>query len=298
VGKPVGKLITKARRVGAGDFSGRAALRRWDELAILASEMDAMSDRLEAEITARLAAMAQLRHADRLATVGKLSSGIAHELGTPLNVVSGRGKMLVRDELSRDEVRENGRIIVEQSERITRIIRQLLDFARRRSLKRGPTDLQQLAQKTLDLLAPLAEKARVTMQLQGGPQPTVADVDGGLLQQALANMVMNAIQAMPQGGGLSVAVGRARARPPADPGGPEGEFARLEVRDQGTGIPEGVLEHIFEPFFTTKEVGAGTGLGLSVAYGIVREHGGWIGVETAAGKGSSFSIFLPGGTST
>jgi two-component system, NtrC family, sensor kinase len=108
--------------------------------------------------------MEQLRHADRLATVGKLSSGIAHELGTSLNVVSGRAKMLVREQLSRDEVLENGRIIVEQSERIAHVIRQLLDFARRRSLKRGSTDL--------GLLAPLAEKARRWGRIMSAADPT------------------------------------------------------------------------------------------------------------------------------
>ena len=121
----------------------------------------------------------------------------------------------------------------------------------------------------------------------------LAEVDEGQIQQALTNLVVNGIQAMPRGGRLEITVRRERAVPPIDIGGPEAEFLRIAVRDEGDGIAPDNLRRLFEPFFTTKDVGEGTGLGLAVAYGIVREHDGWIGVESTPGAGSCFSIFLP-----
>ena len=113
------------------------------------------------------------------------------------------------------------------------------------------------------------------------------------MQQVLTNLVVNAIQAMPAGGTVLVDIARARTRPPAEHGGAEGEYLCVRVRDQGEGIAAEHLPHVFEPFFTTKDVGEGTGLGLAVAYGIVREHGGFIDVESKLGEGSDFSVYLP-----
>ncbi|HEY0710873.1 MAG TPA: ATP-binding protein, partial [Polyangia bacterium] len=126
------------------------------------------------------------------------------------------------------------------------------------------------------------------------PSPSIeADVDVGLLQQALTNLVANGIQAMPKGGHLRVRLFRRRITPPPELGGTEAEFASFEVCDEGVGIPADAMSRIFEPFFTTKGVGEGTGLGLSVAYGIARDHGGWIAVTTEEGRGSCFSLFVP-----
>ena len=113
------------------------------------------------------------------------------------------------------------------------------------------------------------------------------------MQQVFANLVVNAIQSMPLGGEINVGLARERVRPPADIGGPEAAYVRIDVVDGGTGIAADVLARIFDPFFTTKDVGEGTGLGLSVSYGIVREHGGWIAVDTEPGRGSRFSVYLP-----
>jgi signal transduction histidine kinase len=121
----------------------------------------------------------------------------------------------------------------------------------------------------------------------------VAPVDAGQLAQVLSNLIVNAVHASPRAGEVVVSALFQTARPPANIGGPEAPFACLRVRDRGAGISEADLVHIFEPFFTTKEVGRGTGLGLPVAAGIVREHGGWIDVASAPGEGSTFSVFLP-----
>ena len=126
-----------------------------------------------------------------------------------------------------------------------------------------------------------------------GPVSTPT-IDAGQIQQALTNLVVNAIQAMPAGGRLRASSTAARpAPPPGSARRQRGVYARLMVTDEGAGIPPELVSRVFEPFFTTKDVGEGTGLGLSVAYGIARDHGGWIEVESAAGRGSRFALFLP-----
>jgi signal transduction histidine kinase len=299
VGRPIHDLIDQARRVGAGDLSKRIEVQQGDEIGELAVEMNVMCDRLaEAHekvavaTSAKIAALEQLRHAERLSTVGKLASGIAHELGTPLNVISGRAKMIAAGELTGDEIPQSSRIIAEQSERMARIIRQLLDFARRRHASKAPRDLRQTVRTTLALLETIAAKRRVEL-VQAEGDEMVVEVDEGQIQQALTNLVVNGVQAMEKGGKLTVAIERARVTPPADIGGPEADYVRISVRDEGAGIPADVLAHVFEPFFTTKGVGEGTGLGLSVTYGIAHEHGGWVDAESEPGKGSTFSIYLP-----
>jgi signal transduction histidine kinase len=289
VGRPVESLSGKARRVGQGDFSSPLHLPGRDEFSELAREMNAMCDRLGQTLR-------QLRHADRLATVGKLASGLAHELGTPLNVISARAEMIASGETSEAEVADYSRVIVEASERLAGIVRQLLEFARPRDLRKARQNLRELASQTLHLLTPLAAKKNVTLGLKGPDAPVEADVDAGLFQQVLTNLVMNAIQAMAKPGNIEVGTAVELVRPPAEHGGQEASYLRVTVHDAGIGMTPEQMQHIFEPFYTTKAVGDGTGLGLSVAYGIVRDHGGWITVESEPHKGSEFSMYLPRGS--
>jgi two-component system NtrC family sensor kinase len=302
VGRPMQKLVDKARRVGRGDFSRPLALAQHDEIGMLAREIDAMCDqlavaheRIATETNARITAMEQLRHADRLATVGQLAAGIAHELGTPLNVVSQRAKMIAHGETEGEDTADSARIVFEQSQRIAGVIRQLLDFARRRSPEKVAQDLRPIAEQTAALLAPIARKRQVVIQLDNPADPVVAEVDGAQLLQVMTNLAVNGIQAMPRGGVLGIAVRHLHALPPADHGGAEGRFPSIVVSDQGIGIEPANLHRVFEPFFTTKDVGEGTGLGLAVAYGIVREHGGWIDVESQPDRGTTFTIHLQAG---
>ena len=298
VGRPLEHLRDKARRAGAGDFSKPLLLRRHDEMGDVTAEINAMCDRIaEAnrraadEAAARFAALEQLRHSERLATVGQLAAGVAHELGTPLNVVTARAELLVADGVPPPDPVTNGRTILEQADRMTRIIQQLLDFSRRRGTTMGLANLEQLVRRTLDLISPVAERANVRLECAASG-PLFARLDQNQIQQVLANVFMNGIQAMPGGGRLRVDTGVRRARPPTA-GAAEADYLCVTVADEGRGIASDDLAHIFEPFFTTKAVGEGTGLGLAVAHGIVAEHGGWIEVESEVGKGSRFSIFLP-----
>jgi signal transduction histidine kinase len=307
VGRPLARLAQKARSVGAGDLSGTLNLRQRDEIGELAREIDAMCDRLARarvsladETEARVRAVEQLRHADRLATVGKLASGIAHEVGTPLGVALVRANMISSGRVGGEEAREGARIIGEQVERIARIIRQLLDFARGQSVRppgqgarHEPVDIASLVEKTLSLVKPLADKRQLTLDLRAAPGLPKPSIDEGQIQQVLLNLVVNSIHACDHPGQVTVDVSLANATAPADLGGAKGEYLCLSVADQGMGISPEILPRIFEPFFTTKSVGEGTGLGLSVAYGIVREHGGWIDVQSVARQGSRFSVYLP-----
>jgi signal transduction histidine kinase len=302
VGRPVHRIAEKARRVGRGDFSGPLHLRQRDELGELAEEMNAMCDRLvEAhenrarEAAARLAALDQLRHADRLMTVGKLASGIAHELGTPLNVVGARAGMIADGETTPAESVEYARVIVQASDQMTRIIRQLLDFARPRGPERRAEDVRGIARRTLSLLEPIAAKKGVALVIHEDGAEASAELDASQIQQVFTNLVVNAVQAMDAGGTVEVTVARERALMPEDLGGAETSCVSVRVRDEGSGILPEHLPHVFEPFFTTKDVGQGTGLGLSVAWGIVREHGGWMDVRSTPGEGSEFTVFLPAG---
>jgi two-component system, NtrC family, sensor kinase len=275
VGRPVAALTEKARRVGAGDLSGPIVLTQRDELGDLAREMNAMCDRLEAAMRARQEALVQLRHAERLNTVGRLAAGVAHELGTPLQVVGLEAKRIVA---GRGDAVEGAQIVVTQVERMSTIIRQLLDFARQRTPQPSELELSALARETVQLVSTLATRSAVTLQVAG--DEARVNADAGQLQQVLTNLIVNAVQASAAGGAVQIETGS------------DEQGAYLRVSDRGVGIAPEALPRIFEPFFTTKDVGQGTGLGLAVAHGIVEEHGGRIEVESAPGDGARFTVRL------
>ncbi|MCL5279647.1 MAG: ATP-binding protein [Planctomycetes bacterium] len=300
IGRPLDQVVQKMRRVGTGDFAGPLLLYGHGELDELAAGLNTMCEQLDearakvrSETEARIAALEQLRHEDRLKTLGRLASGMAHELGTPLNVISGYAGMIAGGSLSSQETAESAQTIKAQSERIANTIRRILDFARQRPGQRTPVDLRQLVRQTLDLMAPLAQKQNVKLALADGGDTAVVRADVEQIRQVVLNLTTNAVQAMPWGGNVEVAIGPAAFHPPAGQTDPGRRHVCISVRDEGEGISAENLNHIFEPFFTTKGPGQGTGLGLAIAEGIIREHGGWISVESTLGKGSWFCVYLP-----
>jgi signal transduction histidine kinase len=301
VRRPVHRLVEKARRVGQGDWRVEADPRGTDELAELMREMNRachlLADgrrKLDAETEARLSTVEQLRHAERLGNLGKMAAGIAHELGTPLNVISLRARAIATQEVSGHTAAESAGVIHQQSQHMATTIRQLLDFSRTRHPKRSAADLVSIARNTLELVAPFARKHHVDCIREGAVQaPIVADVDQ--IQQVLGNLLVNAAQAMPKGGTVKLSVLESERPAPPDLPPSSNHWWVVHVDDTGHGIPHEIQKRVFEPFFTTKDVGEGTGLGLSVSYGLVHEHGGWIELWSEPGRGTRFSVYLPRG---
>ena len=222
----------------------------------------------------------QLRKTERIAELGTLASGMAHEIGTPMNVILGRAEYLFQR--TADEGMKKGlATIVTQIERITKVMNQLLVFARRKQPDRQVVDLGEIVEDSLEMFQERMTHNRITVEkgIEGNLQSIYADRDQ--LVQVLINLVTNSLHAMPEGGRLRLSLAR------------EGSHVCLGVSDTGHGIPEEIRSKVFEPFFTTKDFGKGTGLGLTVVKGIVEEHGGTITVESVVDKGTTFWIRLP-----
>jgi signal transduction histidine kinase len=262
-------------------------------LNAMCEQLNNAQEKIRKEIIARIEAMEQLRHADRLKTIGGLASGIAHELGTPLNVVSGRAGLIARGDLSNTELMESAEIIKTQSERMTAIIRQLLNFARRDLPKKTITDLRQIVLQAINLMSPHARKQNTMLCFAGDDIPAMVKVDTGQIQHVLTNLIVNALHAINKDGKVEVGIREEHTRNPEGGNESAKDYFCLYVLDDGIGIQEKDIKHLFEPFFTTKDAGHGTGLGLSIAYGIIGEHGGWIEVKSTPGAGSCFSVYLP-----
>ena len=257
-------------------------------------DRDRLSRLLTQETHARQATVEQLRHRDRLALVGQVASGIAHEVGTPLNVIAGRARLITEEDTTLDEARMHAHSVLEQSERVATTIRQLLDFARRRGPQHAHVDLHDLAHRVLDLLRPLAAKRQVKFAFAPWKEPPTASVDATQIEQALSNLIMNAVHAIPERGVVKVSVEVVSRKAPDAPLLEQAsDYVAICVEDNGVGIAPENLSRIFDPFFTTQRAGEGTGLGLSITHEIVSDHHGWIEVESVQWHGSRFTVYLP-----
>lgn len=302
--RPIGKLIAGIDDVAKGDLSHVLLAEREDEVGALAARFNDMTKSLRDArhetrrgVEERLLLEQRLRATSQLATIGQLAAEIAHEVGTPLNVVTGRARAMAKKSDDPDAVQKNATIVAEQAGRITRIIQRLLDVARRKvgADEKAAVDVNALAEGTLELLEYQLGSARVEarQRLDGNLARVPGDRDQ--LQQVLLNLYMNAIQAMPGGGALEVRTGEVRRRRPGLEMAPEQRYAVIEVADSGVGVPADERGKIFEPFYTSKE--GGTGLGLAVAHGIVKDHDGWMEIDDNKPRGSVFRVYLPGGGS-
>jgi len=285
VSRPLELLAGYAQQISAGQFDPERPLRLTGEFAGLELELRQMAATLAVvdaslrrETEEKTRALEHLRHTDRLRTVGTLAAGIAHDLGTPLQIVLARAERLARKS-DDDRTRSSAAVIVEQTLRMDQIVRQLMRFAAPRPATRRSHDLRLLVQQACALVAPLDRKIMVRLALGEDPLPAVVDSDH--IEQVVVNLVANAIDASAEGSTVSVQMSRV------------GGAACLEVIDQGAGMDDETAEQAFDPFFTTKGVGRGTGLGLAVVYGIVQEYGGSIKLTSAEGLGSRFELRLP-----
>ena len=331
--RPLDRLARAAEAIASGDLGHRVPVEQANEIGLLgrafntmAGRLKASRDRIEDQVerleraNADLArAQADLLRSEKLASVGRLSAGIAHEVGNPLSAILGLADILLRTgspaEALPGESREYVEQIRKETERIHGILRRLLDFSRPHRTQFREVDVNETIRETMRLAAPMADLQPVTVRLALDPSVAAVQADPGLLQQALLNLVMNAAQAMPDGGTLTIStrgvlfdedarVPARRAGDPAErdyrsrrnagrgprPGEPGVEIA---VADTGCGIPPENLPAIFDPFFTTKELGRGTGLGLAVVHGIVDLLQGRITAASDPGKGTTLRLWLP-----
>jgi signal transduction histidine kinase len=257
-------------------------LRSNDEVGVLAEAFNAMSRRMAEDIE-RLQTMNDgLIRTEKLATAGVLAAGVAHEVNNPLASISSLVQILHKHAEDTED-RETLETILGEISRISQILRDLTEFARPSEPRRVPTDLNRVVEACLRLLAVDKRFRRLHVETALAPDLPVVALDGDQMQQVILNLLLNARDAMPEGGDVRVAT-RLDA---------EEASIELEVFDTGPGIPQDIRRRIFDPFFTTKAPGAGTGLGLSVCFGIVVAHNGLIQVESAPGAGTSVRVCIP-----
>jgi two-component system, NtrC family, sensor kinase len=295
IARPMTRFTTAVRALGRGELGYRIGEERsGPELAELAREFNGMAAQLahartelEREAEERVALARRLRETEKLAVVGNLAAGLGHEIAAPLHVIRGRAEMLGR-RATDEQARRNLRIITEQIDRITLIVRNLLDFARRREPRLERIEADPLLRSIAEFLDPELQRAGVTVEWQGDPE-TSLHADRDLLHQVFINLLMNSIQVMADQPPPRRIVVRVRRPGGGDP------YVGIDVEDTGPGVDADVIDRIFDPFFTTKSPADGTGLGLAVARSIVEEHGGDIVVCNRPGGGARFTLRLPAG---
>jgi signal transduction histidine kinase len=305
VHRRIGGIRDTMQRVAEGDLRARAVAERPDEIGAIVtglnsmlSEMEGLSDSLQTRVreatselrtrNAEVEEMYQrvfdlreaLAKAEQLAAVGQAAANVAHQVGTPLNLVSGYVQMLLSDPSLDTRTRRRLEMMQQQIEQVAGAVRGLLDRARR-TVQRAQVEPQALIERVLEIAQPRLDRNHVSVAVQAAPRLPRIEADAVQLELALLNLVTNAIDAMVEGGKLTVTLSRL------------GDGLRLEVGDSGPGVSEALLPTIFEPWVTTKPYGRGTGLGLAIARGVIGAHGGTIGVSNRPTGGALFTVDLP-----
>jgi len=276
---PLSRIVAATRRIADGDLTPITPRRKYnDEFSELASAINHMTQ----ELVRRQQLLVQ---SHKLQAMGTLTAGVAHELNNPINNLMLSAAALQEDYTQLDDAErlEIAEDLVGEAERARDIVRNLLDFARESEVELTPLDVEQLVGDTLQLAANQVKLAKV--KVQGEVEENVPPVYGDRhqLTQVFLNLVLNALDAMPEGGVLTITVEKSEDR----------AFVVVRFADTGVGIPEAQLRKIFDPFFSTKKHARGTGLGLSVSLGIIEQHGGDIRVESEVGEGTMFTVSLP-----
>ena len=303
--RPVTELVAGTHRIAQLDLDQRIPVHRTDEIGLLASSFNDMTsslkraredlrhlnENLERQVEERTAALkeaqTQLIQSEKLSSLGKLAASVAHEINNPLSGILTYAKLMLRmheegalTPKAREACIRNLTLVQRETERCSAIVRNLLDFARQRPLSLREVDLNLVAEEALSLLAHQITIQGITLEKHLAPLPSVR-ADFGQIRQALVNIALNACQAMAEGGTLSITTAASSDQ----------KWVQLTLVDSGPGIPPDHLPKIFDPFFTTKE--RGTGLGLSVVYGLVERHGGKLDIASEVGRGTTVIIRLP-----
>jgi signal transduction histidine kinase len=279
--RPILYLYQTMKRAGRGDLSVRARMRRGDEVGGLANAFDRMMGELEEVREREQVRQAQLAHTEKMAAVGTLAAGVAHEVNNPLAGILTCIEALRANPDDAEMRRRYLDLIHDGIKRIEHIVLNLLDFSRPRELRAEPTSVNHNLRHVAELVDYQLRKHKIEVRFELDSHEPIVMADHFQMEQLFLNLVLNAILAMPDGGTLTLRTRLLGAR------------VIVEVVDTGTGIAPELLDRIFDPFFSTRGVGEGTGLGLAVSYAIVEAHGGTIEVKSAVGRGSTFRIVLP-----
>jgi signal transduction histidine kinase len=297
INRPISRLIDGIKRMAGGDLNARVDMERGDELSELAQAFNQMAIELKEaqrqliqEAEAKLELERNLRQSEKLATIGQLASELAHEIGTPLNIIGGRAELTRRKLEDKETAQKYLDTIILQTDRITKIIQQLLGFVRKKKPEQVVLDVNTLMENTIDFVDHQIQKQNIKVLKHTGENSPLVQGDPDQLQQVFLNLILNAVQSMANGGELHLSTSSKQIVREGLGNKPR-LYAEVRIEDTGIGMEAEVVENIFSPFFTTKE--RGTGLGLTVCNGIVQDHGGWIEVESTLGKGSVFKVYLP-----
>ncbi|MBE0625117.1 MAG: HAMP domain-containing protein [Burkholderiales bacterium] len=308
---PLRDLEAGAKRLSSGNLEQTIPVRSADEFGQLAASFNAMTEALrnsQAELrdwgrtleqkvekrTQELrVAEAETVRSEKLASVGLLAAGIAHELNNPLTGVLTFTTLLRKKMPDGTPDAEDLDLVIRETKRCATIIRRLLDFAREKTPEKNFADLNQVIEDTARIIERPASFRDIEIAMDLDPDLPRVWADADLIKQVIMNMLVNAQHAIEHEGSITVRSGRCPRPKSPEPGMEPVTMVEISIIDTGCGIPEKSLKRIFDPFFTSKEVGKGTGLGLSVSHGIVRAHGGLIEVESTVGSGSTFRIYLP-----
>lgn len=305
IGRPIRALIAGARAVGRGDLAQRIAVKRRDEIGQLAEEFNRMAGNLQAahdellrQNEERLRLEQEVHQAQKLAEVGMLAAEVAHEIGTPLNIISGRAEVLDRLLPPPRTERRHLDVILKQTERISNIIRALLDYTRPRRPALKAESVLPILGRVADFLLERSRRrnVRIQMDLPVGLPRVLGDADS--LQQLFLNLLMNALDASPPGGVITVSAGPEPRLPPEGRarivrGKAEQPCLTVHVLDSGKGMTAEQLDHVFEPFFSTRTGGQGTGLGLPIVEEIIRAHRGEVELQSVPGRGTEALVRIP-----
>lgn len=303
VSTPVSLLTRGMEKVAGGDLDYHLDINTKDEIGELAQAFNAMTsdlkkaknelvewgNTLEKKVQEKTEAIhraqAQLIHSEKLASLGRMAAGVAHEINSPLTGIVTFGHLLLKKFPPGSEENEDIQVIIEQANRCSTIIKGLLGFARASAAEKAPTNINDVINHSLNIVRNKADFFNIKIVTDFDEYLSKVRADSSQLQQVFLNMIMNAADAIEGKGTITMVTKNIRDN--------NGDWVEIEFRDTGPGIDDENLAKIFEPFFTTKPVGKGTGLGLAVSHGIVHEHGGSISVKTKLGEGTSFFIKLP-----
>jgi signal transduction histidine kinase len=275
VNRPLKTIENAITKIASGDFENMPEIKTGDEFESLVTSLNNMIDELNKRSK-------QLIQAQKLASLGRLTSGVAHELNNPLNNISTSIQILI-EEIEEDDLEYKKELLVGAEKEVDRgkeIVRSLLEFARERTLILKQVYFKDLVNRAIKhVKSEIPDNIRLKVEVPDNIQATV----GIRIRSVIINLITNAVHAMKDGGEIII-----RAYNELDKDG----FS-FQVTDTGEGIPQNIITKIFDPFFTTKEVGKGSGLGLSITYGIMEQHGGNISVSSEVGKGTTFTCYLP-----